>query len=44
MILELILDPGVGVCLALSIWSRNPMGYNEDVVSTWGVFVMSHIG
>ena len=28
----------------LSIWSRNLMGYNEDVVSAWGVFVTSHIG
>ncbi|RVW24076.1 Transposon Ty3-G Gag-Pol polyprotein [Vitis vinifera] len=28
--------PGVGVCLALSIWPRNPMGHNEDVVSAWG--------
>ena len=33
---ELIPDPGVGVCLALSIWPRNPMGHNEDVVSAWG--------
>ena len=36
MVLEPILDPGVGVCLALSVWPRNPMGHNEDVVSAWG--------
>ena len=28
----------------MSVWSRNFIGHNEDVVSTWGVFVMSHIG
>ena len=36
MVLEPILDLGVGVCLALSVWPRNPMGHNEDVVSAWG--------
>ena len=46
MVSEPIPDPGVGVCLALSVWPHNPMGHNEDVVSAWGggVFVMSHIG
>ena len=33
MVLEPIPDPDVGVC---SIWPRNPMGHNEDVVSAWG--------
>ena len=36
MVSEPIPNPGVGVCLALSIWPRNPMGHNEDVVSAWG--------
>ncbi|RVW32634.1 hypothetical protein CK203_076502 [Vitis vinifera] len=36
MVSEPIPDPGVGVCLALSVWPRNPMGHNEDVVSAWG--------
>ena len=36
MVSEPILDPCVGVCLALSVWPRNPMGHNEDVVSAWG--------
>ena len=33
MVSEPILDPDVGVC---SVWPRNPMGHNEDVVSAWG--------
>ena len=36
MVSEPIPDPGVGVCLTLSVWPRNPMGHNEDVVSAWG--------
>ena len=36
MVSEPIPDPGAGVCLALSVWPRNPMGHNEDVVSAWG--------
>ena len=36
MVLKPIPDPGVGVCLALSVWPCNPMGHNEDVVSAWG--------
>ena len=36
MVSEPIPDPGVGVCLALSVRPRNPMGHNEDVVSAWG--------
>ena len=36
MVSEPIPDPGVGVCLALSVWPCNPMGHNEDVVSAWG--------
>ena len=41
LVSEPIPDPDVGVC---SVWPRNPMGHNEDVVSAWGVFVTSHIG
>ena len=47
MVSEPIPDPDVGV---YSVWPRNPMGHNEDVVSAWGggggggVFVTSHIG
>ena len=33
MVLEPIPDLDVGVC---SVWPRNPMGHNEDVVSAWG--------
>ena len=34
-----ILYPGHGIC---SVWPRNPMGHNEDVVvSVRGVFVIS---
>ena len=33
MVSGTISDPDVGVC---SIWPRNPMGHNEDVVSAWG--------
>ena len=33
MVSESILDLDVGVC---SVWPRNPMGHNEDVVSAWG--------
>ena len=33
MVSEPIPDPDVGVC---SVWPRNPMGHNEDVVSAWG--------
>ena len=36
MVSEPIPDPGVGVCLTLSVSPRNPMGHNEDVVSVWG--------
>ena len=36
MVSALIPDLGVGVCLALSVWPRDPMGHNEDVVSAWG--------
>ena len=36
MVSKPIPDPGVGVCLALSVWPRNPMGHNEDVGSAWG--------
>ncbi|RVW81511.1 Retrovirus-related Pol polyprotein from transposon 17.6 [Vitis vinifera] len=43
MVSEPIPDPGVGVCLALSVWPRNPMGHNKDVVSAWGgVFDVPH--
>ena len=31
MVLEPIPDLDVGF-----VWSRNPMGHNEDVVSAWG--------
>ena len=47
MVSEPIPDPGEGVCLAkgcLSVWPRNPMGHNENVVSAWGEFMMSYIG
>ena len=49
MILEHIPDPGVGSVLpdsvggCLFVWPHNPMGYNENVVSTYEVFVTSHI-
>ena len=40
MVSEPISDLDVGVCLAplgcSSIWPRNLVGHNEDVVSTWG--------
>ena len=40
MVLELIIDFGIGVCLALLevfvYWPRNLMRHNEDVVSTMG--------
>ena len=36
MVSKPIPDPDVGVCLALFVWPRNPMGHNEDVVSVWG--------
>ena len=39
MVSKPIPDPGVGVCLALSVWPRNPMGHNEDVGSAWGGWV-----
>ena len=32
MVSEPIPDLDVGVC---SVWPRNPMGHNEDVVSAW---------
>ena len=33
MVSEPILNLDVGVC---SVWLRNPMGHNEDIVSTLG--------
>ena len=33
MVLEPIPDSDVGVC---SLWPRNSMGQNEDVVFVWG--------
>ena len=45
MVSKSIPEPNVRVCLdpqgmfVYSVWSRNPMGHNEDVVSAWEVFV-----
>ena len=42
MVSESIFDPDVGVCFVwlrrgcLIVWSCNPMGHNEDIVSAWG--------
>ena len=33
MVSESISDLGVGCS---SVWPRNPVGHNEDVVSAWG--------
>ena len=48
MLLELILDLVWGSVLfdpigCLSVWSRNLMRHNEDILSVCGVFVTFHI-